>query len=79
MEDVMNNKDLRGIIWSYFRKEPKEVCINCRKVCVWDNIVCDYLFINIYQYEKTEVVCKECWDIIFPLNYLPLLKSIEPK
>jgi hypothetical protein len=79
MEGVMNNNDLRGVIWSYLRKEPKEICVVCKKVCVWDNNVSDHIFVNIYQHDQTEVVCMECWNIIFPLNYLPLLISIEKK
>lgn len=79
MEDVMNNNDLRGVIWSYLRKEPKEMCVVCKKVCVWDKTVSDHIFVNIYQHNKTEVVCTDCWKNIFPLKYLPLLKSIERK
>ena len=36
MEKVMNNDDLRRIIWSYFRKTPFRQCIECGCVCMWD-------------------------------------------
>ena len=29
MEDVMNNTDLRNIIWSYLRKTPYKSCCEC--------------------------------------------------
>ena len=29
----MNNTDIRGVIWSYLRKEPKVKCFDCNVVC----------------------------------------------
>lgn len=43
-EMVMNNPDLRGIIFSFFRKKPKIICSTCNKVCVWDKkIINNYI------------------------------------
>ena len=36
MEDVMNNKDLRRIIWSYLRDKYYNKCMKCDKVCSWN-------------------------------------------
>ena len=35
-EIVMNNKDLRRIILSYFRTKPDIICCTCKKPCVWN-------------------------------------------
>ena len=35
MESVMNNNDLRRIIFKYFRKKLKIKC-NFKKVCIWE-------------------------------------------
>ena len=37
-EMVMNNNDLRNIIFSYFRKKPEKICVTCQKVCVWNKV-----------------------------------------
>ena len=42
MEKVMNNPDLRGIIFSFFRDKDYRTCMKCGVVCIWkkgkDNI-----------------------------------------
>ena len=45
MEDVLNNRDLRKIIWSYLRKTPYKTCYECGCVCMWDEnkTITDYI------------------------------------
>ena len=45
MEDVLNNHDLRKIIWSYLRKTPYKTCYECGCVCMWDEnkTITDYI------------------------------------
>ena len=31
-EEVMNNNDLRGIIWEYLKKDSRVRCITCRNL-----------------------------------------------
>lgn len=60
-EEVMGNSDLRRLIWSYLRKNPKRECFFCNKVLVWDKKKLDLHFIipilddTVYVYE-----CVEC-------------------
>ena len=58
--DVMNNTDLRGVIWSYLRKEPKIKCNQCDIVCVWDKKIINHYYtedmLNIRIY-----TCIECY------------------
>jgi hypothetical protein len=35
MEKVMNNNDLRNIIFSYFRNKEFKICQKCKIVCKW--------------------------------------------
>jgi len=67
---VMNNSDLRRIIWSYLRKLPKITCMYCDSVCVWDNKVKEYYEVPFFYYNisyhsentlyKKNVYCKDC-------------------
>lgn len=58
---VMNNNDLRGIIFSYFRKEPKVICGSCKKVCIWDNkIIRRYIEIPVKDHFVVYKQCLEC-------------------
>ena len=46
---VMNNNNLRKIIFSYFRKKPEIVCHKCNKVCKWNKKEINrYVDIGIY-------------------------------
>ena len=36
MEDVMNNTDLRGIIFSFFRTKAYKQCMDCKRVIMWN-------------------------------------------
>ena len=42
-EIVMGIEDLRREIFSYLRKKAKVECIICKRVCVWDKKVCNYI------------------------------------
>ena len=67
MEDVMNNPDLRGIVFSFFRTKPHKKCQNCKRVIMWNTkktflkyiewenfISCNYFFlITFYIVVKT--------------------------
>ena len=61
-EKVMNNNDLRNIIFSYFRKEPEITCQNCKKVCVWDKkIIRNYMEIQILDHTIIYYQCVDCY------------------
>ena len=68
MDIVMNNKDLRKLIFSYLRKYPKKVCFICERVCVWDKKVRDFLTVKLLQLEVDElnkdVYCNDCINSI---------------
>lgn len=55
MENVMNNPDLRGIIFSFFRDKHYKKCHKCKKTCQWnkETKVCNYIswtnFINCHD------------------------------
>ena len=36
--------------------------------------MCDCLFVNIYQHDKTEVVCMDCWNIILSFELFSFIK-----
>jgi hypothetical protein len=63
-EKVMNNFDLRNIIFSYFRKKPEITCQKCKKVCVWNKkIIRKYIEIPILDYTIIYYQCTDCyWD-----------------
>lgn len=56
----MNNRDLRGVIWSFLRKKPKARCYNCDKVCVWDKKLL-YMYYTENHNNGKRVVCLSCW------------------
>tara|TARA_B100000963_G_C22622669_1_gene670756 strand:- start:2588 stop:2827 length:240 start_codon:yes stop_codon:yes gene_type:complete len=71
MEDVMNNNDLRRLIWSYLRKEAKVSCHLCKDVCIWDikrRKQYYYMSMLIEGELKNVYYCKECWLNNIPLN-----------
>ncbi len=73
--DVMNNDDLRRIIWSFLRKKAKLSCNVCEKVIIWDKkIRCAYYgreFIKKTENGEKEIIfdsdddedskCGKCW------------------
>jgi hypothetical protein len=68
LEMVMNNKDLRGIIFSYFRKKPEKICVTCQRICVWNKEKFrDYTDFSIDSYSITLSQCNKCnhWHNIF--------------
>ena len=78
MEKVMNNNDLRRLIWSYLRKEAKISCRNCKLVCVWDKkkVNTYYYFSGMVEDEITNIYyCKKCWLDILPSMPFPCLIS----
>lgn len=60
MDDVMNNTDLRGVIWSFLRTEAEINCHGCKKVLVWDKKKVDRYF--TYHHGKClSHYCYDCW------------------
>ena len=49
MDIVINNIDIRRLIFTYLRKKPLLDCSFCKKVCKWDNDVIEYI-----------EICKNC-------------------
>ena len=68
---VMNNNNLRKIIFSYFRKRPEIVCHKCNKVCKWNNKEINrYVEIGLYDYTVKLYYCVNCyWYSKFKKNY----------
>jgi len=61
-EQVMNNRDLRGVIFSFFRTKPQNVCDKYKKVCLWnDKIVNRYMEIPILDHTVIHYQCMECY------------------
>ena len=59
---VMNNNNLRRIIFSYFRKKPEIVCHVCNKVCKWNNKELNrYVEISIYDHTVFIYYCINCY------------------
>ena len=59
--NVMNNMDLRRVIWSYLRKEPKIKCYKCNCVCVWDKKIIN----AYYEHYVTSFIESDgyiCWS-----------------
>ena len=56
-EAVMNNPDLRGIIFSYFRGKDYMVCMKCKKVCRWRIGLDDRKYVHWNRY----VNCHNCF------------------
>ena len=68
--EVMNNSDLFRLILSYLRKEPKLKCKLCRKVCVWDKKVNNYIELSYYPWNMYgSIYCYECYK---DLNISPV-------
>ena len=49
MNIVMNNNNLRNIIFSFLRKYPKKRCNICECICIWDKDVKKYLKVNLLK------------------------------
>lgn len=61
-EFVMNNKDLRRIIFSFFRNKPEIVCSTCKKACVFNGkIVRKYIDIPILDHTVIYHQCQQCY------------------
>lgn len=61
-EKVMNNKDLRNIIFSFFRKEPEIICQQCKKVCIWNKKKFrNYVEIPTLDYTVIYYQCVNCF------------------
>ncbi len=58
--DVMNNTDLRGVIWGYLRKEPKIKCFDCHVVCVWDKKIINFYYTEEFL-DKKKYTCINCY------------------
>ena len=63
---VMNNNDLRGIIFSYFRKHPEIICCTCNKVCVWNKK--EVRRYTSYPILDATVIINQCFECYFPLR-----------
>lgn len=60
----MNNNDLRRYIFTFLRKEPKELCFICKDICVWDKTVKKHVLMNkdIFGFlHANQTYCLECW------------------
>ena len=57
MENVMNNYDLRGVIWKFLRKKPYKRCTECNTVLMWDP---DKLIVNYVEYYNV-LRCHACY------------------
>lgn len=66
MEDVMNNYDLRKIIWSYLRKNPYKTCNICNCVCMWDKnkVIHEYIVLS-----ENEIYCLSCFFQSFFISH----------
>ena len=64
-EKVMNNKDLRNIILSYFRTKAEIECCSCKKPCVFNKKVINrYVEIPTLDYTVIFYQCLEChWSM----------------
>ena len=62
-EKVMNNNDLRNLIFSYFRREPEIKCQKCKKVCVWNKnkIIRNYIEIPAFDHTVIFYQCTNCY------------------
>ena len=62
---VMNDNNIRSLIFSFLRKEPKKKCRLCNLILVWDNKVNDYVDINFYPWNMYGLIlCKNCYKHI---------------
>lgn len=61
MEDVMNNRDLRSVIWKFLRKKPKVSCRHCNKTLIWDRERVEHYF-EVFIGAETYSFCYMCWD-----------------
>ena len=67
MDDVMNNKDLRRLIFSYLRKYPKKRCHVCGLICVRDKEVNQYVDL-MFSYPDNNTYCMKCYERNFRCN-----------
>ena len=61
MEKVMNNPDLRGVIFSYFRTKAYKQCKACKIVCRWN----ENSFNNPYVEWDSFINCHNCFKTNF--------------
>ena len=61
--NVMNNMDLRKVIWDYLRKEPKIKCYICNCVCVWDKKIINAYYEHYVTsfIESDKYICWSCY------------------
>ena len=71
MEKVMNNPDLRRIIFSYFRDKDYLICMKCRKVCRWRKGKDNIKYVNWSSFTN----CHKC----FSKGFLGHTKIFNPK
>ena len=64
---VLNNIDLRKLIFSFLRKYPKKACQICDKVCVWDKKVNQYIELRYHPWKSyVKILCLECQQSLNP-------------
>lgn len=65
MINIFEIDDIRKYIFSFLRKEPKEICKNCKIVLIWDKDVRKNFNISIKKHENFELLngyyCIECY------------------
>lgn len=57
IEDVMNNYDLRSVIWKFLRKKPYKRCTSCKVVLMWNS---DKTIIKYVEYRNI-LRCHKCY------------------
>ena len=61
-KEIMNNKDFRRIIFSYFRNPSQIFCQTCKKVCLLDNkVVNKYMELPIKDHTVIYYQCMQCY------------------
>ena len=59
--------DLRREIFSYLRKNPQLICVECSTVLIWDKQIKPHLKIPFLYTNPDGYYCVNCWR-----NYIPM-------
>lgn len=62
MTYILNNSDIKGLIFNYLRKIPKKQCVSCKRVCVWDD---ERHPIKDFMHYGPFVLCTYCNNYLF--------------
>ena len=61
MEYVMNNPDLRGIIFSFFRTKAYKQCQECKRVIMWNQKKIILKYVEWHNF----ISCNDCYKYNF--------------